>query len=199
MCIRDSTFSDLSPATVALDLILDDVQVQEIQFHTLTVSTSPDLGATVSVSPSDLNGDGAGSSAFTRAYLDGTVVDVAVPFSHSGKFFQKWQLGGVDYGTGLVATVTMDADLSLVAVYVDGGPGGQPFSNGGFESGYSGWTATGNQNVASSAPYAPSEGTNLVAFNGGNSAPNAALSQTFATTPGQSYSCLLYTSDAADE
>ncbi|MEO5914229.1 MAG: DUF642 domain-containing protein [Luteolibacter sp.] len=63
-------------------------------------------------------------------------------------------------------------------------------SNGSFESGYAGWSTAGNQSIASVAPYAPSDGTKLVAFNNGNKSPNGVLSQTFATDPGQTYTLL---------
>jgi hypothetical protein len=55
--------------------------------------------------------------------------------------------------------------------------------NGSFESGYSGWTVSGNQAIAPRA----SEGTNGVEFNIGQTSPNGVLAQSFATTPGQSY------------
>jgi VCBS repeat-containing protein len=60
-------------------------------------------------------------------------------------------------------------------------------TNGGFEDDYAGWTATGNQEIKTSPQYDPSEGSKLVAFNTGQSSPDATLSQTFATTVGQSY------------
>ena len=62
-----------------------------------------------------------------------------------------------------------------------------PLANGSFETGYTRWLATGNQTIASEAPYFASDGRNLVAFNGGNSPPNATLHQNFTTTPGRSY------------
>jgi hypothetical protein len=59
--------------------------------------------------------------------------------------------------------------------------------NGGFEANFTGWTISGSQNIQSAAPYVPTEGSNLVGFNGANLTPNAILSQTFVTVPGQSY------------
>ncbi len=61
-------------------------------------------------------------------------------------------------------------------------------TNGGFESGLTGWSATGNVQVTSGAPYVPSNGTKLAAFNAGQTSPNGVLSQSFATVAGQSYS-----------
>ncbi|MEO7100587.1 MAG: SUMF1/EgtB/PvdO family nonheme iron enzyme [Luteolibacter sp.] len=59
--------------------------------------------------------------------------------------------------------------------------------NGGFESGYTGWTVSGNQSIAAVAPYVATQGSKLVAFSNGNTAPNGVLSQSFATVPGSSY------------
>ena len=57
------------------------------------------------------------------------------------------------------------------------------FINGSFESGYSGWTGSGNQVISSRA----SQGSNAIQFNSGQTVPNGVLSQTFATTSGQTY------------
>ncbi len=67
------------------------------------------------------------------------------------------------------------------------GDSGQLFDNYSFESGYTGWTSSGNQMVTSSAPYVAVDQKNLVAFNTGQSAPNGVLAQTINTTAGQTY------------
>ena len=60
--------------------------------------------------------------------------------------------------------------------------------NGGFDSGNTGWTVTGNQGVTlCTAPYVACGGNRLVAFNGGNLPPGGVLSQSFTTLPGRSY------------
>lgn len=56
--------------------------------------------------------------------------------------------------------------------------------NGSFEQNYTGWTASGNQDLST---FAATQGTTAVRFNAGNKTPNAVLSQTFSTTSGQSY------------
>lgn len=61
------------------------------------------------------------------------------------------------------------------------------FPNGGFESGLTGWTAAGNVAVQSAAPYGPTEGSRLAAFNAANSAANGSLRRTEATLPGRRY------------
>jgi hypothetical protein len=57
------------------------------------------------------------------------------------------------------------------------------FTNGSFESGYTGWLASGNQQLSPRA----SQGIVAVQFNPGQTEPNGLLSQTFATIPGQTY------------
>ena len=64
----------------------------------------------------------------------------------------------------------------------------QPFhtnlTNGSFESGFDDWTVTGNVSIETTgnpaAPYAPTDGNKLAAFNAVNSAPNGVLSRTLA-------------------
>jgi lysophospholipase L1-like esterase len=57
-------------------------------------------------------------------------------------------------------------------------------ANGSFGTGFNNWVATGNQTIASAAPYTTGSGASLVSFNGGNLPAN---SQTFATTAGQAH------------
>jgi hypothetical protein len=64
---------------------------------------------------------------------------------------------------------------------------GSLLANGSFEAGFDHWLPTGNQTIASAAPFATGSGASLVSFNGGNRPANASLSQTFATTAGQAH------------
>lgn len=59
------------------------------------------------------------------------------------------------------------------------------FGNGGFETGFDRWNTAGNVRTqpASQAP----EGSKVVGFNAGNTAPNGELWQTFLTSPGVTY------------
>jgi hypothetical protein len=65
----------------------------------------------------------------------------------------------------------------------------ETLANGSFETDLTAWTATGNVAMANraSAPYVPTDGSKLIAFNAGNSLPNGALTQVFATDPRQLY------------
>ncbi len=60
-------------------------------------------------------------------------------------------------------------------------------ANGSFESAYTAWANSGNQNIRSSGANSPPDGTNVVAFNTSDAAPNGVLSQTFTTVAGQTY------------
>ncbi|MCU0749774.1 MAG: immunoglobulin domain-containing protein, partial [Akkermansiaceae bacterium] len=60
-------------------------------------------------------------------------------------------------------------------------------TNGSFESGMTGWTGTGNHYVQLTGANPNVNGVRFLVFNGANSTPNGVVSQTFATTPGQSY------------
>ncbi len=81
-----------------------------------------------------------------------------------------------------VATVNLDLLLDNVRVTQ-----ADLLVNGGFESGYQGWKATGNQTVQWQLPYVAVEGVKLVAFNAGDSPPNGVLSQKFTTIPATTY------------
>jgi VCBS repeat-containing protein len=80
----------------------------------------------------------------------------------------------------------LDSELVEVSIPVSVG-NVELIVNGSFESDFSGWITSGNQMIAKDAPYAATDGTQLVAFNGGNQAPTAVLSQSFATVPGATY------------
>ncbi|HJT79727.1 MAG TPA: DUF642 domain-containing protein [Chthoniobacterales bacterium] len=86
-----------------------------------------------------------------------------------------------------ISPSTANADLMLDNVKVTEQPPPGSFTNGSFETGYTGWVVAGNQNIVSSAPFVASDGTKAVDFNGGQTSPNGALSQTFATTGGTNY------------
>lgn len=58
-------------------------------------------------------------------------------------------------------------------------------ANGSFEAGTNSWTLTGNASIASSYF---TDGAKCLAFNDGQTIPNAVLSQTVTTTPGATYS-----------
>lgn len=178
------TFQDVSTNTQSIDMLLDNVRITEQATHTLTIASSPNSAVSVTVSPADTNGATTGSTSFTRVYTLGTAVTLTAPATAGGNLFAKWQRDSVDFSTSASINFTVDGDHAFTAVYTV--PAGS-FTNGSFESGYTGWTASGNQAVADFAPYPSTDGANVVVFNWGQSTPNAVLTQSLTTTPGQSY------------
>lgn len=81
------------------------------------ISSNPNSGVNVTVSPVDINSQSNGSTQFTRTYNSGTSVTLTAPATAGGNSFLKWQRGGVDYSTDQSITFTMDADYTVTAVY----------------------------------------------------------------------------------
>jgi hypothetical protein len=97
---------------------LKKLQVYVLPVHTLTVnSVNPAAGASITDSPADNNGAGNGSTPFARTYNHGTVVTLTAPASVGGQAFVQWQRDGADLTTSLTATVTMNGDHTLTAIY----------------------------------------------------------------------------------
>lgn len=84
--------------------------------RTLTVnSVNPDSGVSITV-PADLNGSGVGTTSFARVYENGTSISVNVPAQVGTKLFDHIEVDGALH-TG---PLTMDADHTITAVYVNG-------------------------------------------------------------------------------
>ena len=122
----------------------------------------------------------SGGIAITNAVLDAAtkrVVTLTTAPQEPG-LIRTLSVSGVKDRT---SSQTMIAPQSMVVFSASA------ITNGSFENAYAGWTATGNQDIASDFPYEATDGTNMVAFNGGNSTPNGILSRTFATVSGRTY------------
>jgi TolB protein len=86
---------------------------------TLTVtSTNPGTGVTINVIPNDKDGSGNGTTPFTRTYNPSSTVNLTAPLTAGTSTFWKWQVDGVDYVQHQLATVTMDFDHTVTAIYV---------------------------------------------------------------------------------
>jgi uncharacterized repeat protein (TIGR03803 family) len=120
-----------------------------------------------------MNPDG---SDFTSLHEFDLATGVSLPttpqFAADGRLWGRTRRGGRN-GTGAFYAWSPDPTL-------------QSFGNGSFESGFTGWLATGNQRLSSAASHA-TDGTRAVVFNAGNTAPNGSVSKTFATLAGQAY------------
>ncbi len=176
------TFQDMSPTSADLDMLLDHVRLSAAVSRTLTITSSPNNGVAITVSPADNNGASNGTSGFVRIYSEGAVVNLTAPATFGANVFQKWQKDSVDLGNSVSTSVTIDADHTLNAVYVPAGP----LTNGSFESGYTGWTQSGNQMIHTDGT-ATTNGASVLVFAEGQATPNGVVSQSFATAIGQTY------------
>ncbi len=134
--------------------------------------------------------------------LGGTTT-LSVTAEGTGTLTYQWRIGGIDipgaHAAGYTISNMQPGDAGNYDVVVSNtiGPVTSEVAtvsivtntlvNGSFEAGYEGWKFRGNQSLEQSAPYIATDGVRLVAFNGINSTPNGVLEQTFATTPGRSY------------
>jgi hypothetical protein len=189
------TFRDTSTTSNAIDLLLDNVRVTSPDSppppttRTLTVTSTPATGVSITVSPADTASLGNGVTQFTRTYNSGTAVVLTAPASFNGGAFTKWTRNGADFTTNTAATVTMDAAYTLTAVYAAAPPPvAGALVNGSFENDETGWTNTGTRGVISAvSPYTARQGSKLMIFNGGGGPNDGVVSQSFATTVGQTY------------
>lgn len=91
--------------------------------RTLTISSSnPNSGVSVTANQPDNNGNFGGSTTFTRVFNQNASVSFTAPSTAGGNNFQKWQRDGVDLTTSTTASVTMDANHTITAVYVSPPP-----------------------------------------------------------------------------
>jgi hypothetical protein len=86
--------------------------------RTLTISSNPSSGVSITVSPNDTNNQGNGTTGFSRIYNVNTIVTLTTPATAGANIFQKWQRNGVDFSSTQSISVTMDTDYQLMAVYV---------------------------------------------------------------------------------
>ena len=85
---------------------------------TLTANSTPASGVAITVTPNDLNGNGDGSTQFTRTYYQNTTVVLNAPGLANGNEFKEWQKDGVTVPNSVnVITVNMDANHTMTAVY----------------------------------------------------------------------------------
>lgn len=83
----------------------------------LTVSSTPNTGVNIAVTPSDTNGQSNGTTQFTRTYYQNTTVVLNAPAIVGATEFKQWQKDGVTVETSTVVVFGMDTDHTLTAVY----------------------------------------------------------------------------------
>jgi hypothetical protein len=186
------TFRDRSLTGNALDLLLDKVNVTSSDpsaMRTLNVIADPSATIAIASAPADLYGATGGTTPLSLTYPNGVDVVLTAPASANGFPFVKWLRNGTDHSTSSTTSVRMDADQTMTAVYsTSGPPSGSAFTNGSFESGLTGWTASGSsQAVKVNTKITGTNGSALLEFNSNNSPTDGAVMQTFATLPGATY------------
>lgn len=85
----------------------------------LEVSSLPNPGVSILISPPDQSGQAGGETPFTRNYVNGTVVLMQAPIEHNGNEFRRWVINGVDrpeFQTQV--NFTMTANTTAEAIYV---------------------------------------------------------------------------------
>jgi|GEM_PF-6521283 len=88
--------------------------------YTLTVeSQAPDDGVDIDVVPADVNGEGSGTTTFTRAYASGTEVTMTAPSTTiDDRVFVRWVLDGENLDRDeRELTLTLREDRHARAVY----------------------------------------------------------------------------------
>ncbi len=171
------TFQDVSPTSINIDLLLDNVRV--------TLQNAP----TITAQPQNVSAQVNGSATFS------VTATGQQPLSYQWRFNTTNIQGATSSSYTINSAQTSDAGNYDVVVSNSSGSVTSATAvlsvgiliNGSFESGYTSWTPSGNQTIATGNSYPTTDGANVLAFNGGNSTPNGVLSQTFATTVGHSY------------
>lgn len=122
----------------------------------------------------DIPGPGGGATAWVAASYEFTAPMAYLPVTFTD-----------------LSSDTRSLDLVLDNIRITPvAASGTSFINGSFESGFDGWTVSttyGGVSLKSSAPYLPTDGGRLAAFNSLNSPNFGSLSQTIDTIPGKSY------------
>lgn len=101
------------------------------QFYVLSVDSYPFQDVAISCSPNDDNGDGDGSTLFTRNYLVDSQATLTAPASvihpstEVSYGFTKWVVNGYTY-TNRIIKVTMDDNYTATAYFVPIDPNNQP-------------------------------------------------------------------------
>jgi hypothetical protein len=92
----------------------------------LTVTAQKDdgtaLSAIIGVAPADLNGEAVGTTGFRRTYTYGTTTTLDAPETVDGESFLHWERNGTPLSTNRTVNVELLTDVTMTAVYGQGGP-----------------------------------------------------------------------------
>lgn len=85
-------------------------------------SVNPSSGVPITVTPNDLNGNGNGTTAFSRAFSTNALVSLIAPATvvvfGITNTFSEWQLNGMDYDTNASTTITILQNQIITAIYL---------------------------------------------------------------------------------
>ncbi|MES2660549.1 MAG: Ig-like domain-containing protein [Verrucomicrobiota bacterium] len=188
-------FRDQSASTIGLDLLLDNVRVTEVITppNIAPVAAADSYAATqntalVVPAAGVLANDTDANSHPLTAVLDAGPANGSVTLNPNGSFTYTPATGytGADSFTYRANDGSLNSNVATVSLTVSP-PVIATLVNGSFESGFTGWTTSGNLNIQGASPYVPTDGTKLAGFNGGNLTPNGVVSQSFATSAGVTY------------
>jgi len=166
--------------------------------HTITVASSnPSSGVNISSSTLDNNTNAGGTTPFTRVFNQNATATYIAPVTAGGNSFQKWQRDGSDLTTSTTASITLDTDHTITAVYgtptatIPGAPTSLSAFGGNGQIGL-GWDAPSPNGGAAITSYRVFRGTNssntLIVTSGGCANLGVALGCTdTGLTNGQSY------------
>jgi lysophospholipase L1-like esterase len=190
------TLRDLSATSDGIDLLVENVRVVSTMAPTTTptntapvatgesYSTPQDTALTVNA-PGVLGNDSDAQSDPLTAVLDAAPANGALLLNPNGSFTYTPNSGysGTDSfsyhaNDGMLDSAIVTVSLTIVPTSTE------LLVNGSFESGFNGWTASGNQLVED---LPGTDGIRRLAFNSRNLTPNGVLTQSFATLPGQTY------------
>ena len=195
-----ATFQDRSTTTQGLDLVLDQIRLTElgeapvIPPQGVVDSYQVPQGTSLSVQGAGILLNDTNSSQFplTAAIVTSTANGTLI-LNPNGSFIYtpRANFSGSDSFSYRAIAGTLTSNTTSVSITVVPEPSGPvapvAFVNGSFEAGFTGWSVSQNVALQGASPYQPTQGTRLAAFNSSNLIPNGSISQTFATTPGQTY------------
>jgi hypothetical protein len=82
-------------------------------------SSNPNSGVNITVSPSDKNNLGDGTTQFARSYDQNTTVNLTAPSAASnGNIFDRWVINGSTSALSRSTNVFMFANVTITAVYL---------------------------------------------------------------------------------
>lgn len=132
-------------------------------------SRNPTSGVAITVNPSDVQGNGSGTSAFTRYYVAGANVTLTAPTTHSGAAFKRWWLNG---SAGTIGTRTLAVSVTAGSTPIAAEAEYYTHFNGSFTQFCSGCPGTNNQVPVHSGSGTPEIG-NTIQWNISNARPNS--------------------------